>query len=638
MNSDLQNYISNDANKMKIYNLLFTNFGQINNNWIRIKSEIKPKLFYDILFEILHIDYMYKLKNNIFINKYSLLQNFKYFFTQSTNKVFDEFEIQNASNTQTPRSIHYEDDSISYVSYSSDEEERETKNTTNDDTILEIKRYIFEKNNISNVEKYENVEIKISDLEEYIYFKKSPNLLYNIKYYDDKDKKIIKNKKTEVDGFYWEYFIWRKKDDENLKSAPKTLEITKDNFYNYKIFKNSLHGWSRIQLKSFLNTVILPSFLKQANLKINVSHKIYSQHINSILHESSIKIGNIIHLFISGKKLNNHILEIIDDIINKSKEDTPILKIFKELSKNNYDELVKEGFEDYKNIYKLIVYLKYNKRIMNIYLSKKIEKIKKKFSRKRFKWQLMCSELGKTTNIQTLKELALLENVENASMMSKREICKAFSEKLQKMIDDKNNAINNNKCTNDMSFLSGENIKDIQSEFFIEYEHNDKIYCDDVRLMKKQIDENKGMHPSFRQKLNENSIKKINDMYNNLLNTTINMEDKYNVEEELSPESYLQTQMTNLVLKTRDNGYINNQQFLINADQTKFNEFVSKLKFNQLLTDNDTSYIYNFNNLILQKTKLTELLSLKIDNDPLKQGNISEIATNLVILYNELFQ
>lgn len=604
MNSDLQKYILNDEHKFRIYNslynhdkfriynLLYTNFGEIANNWEKIKSEIGIQLFYDILFEILHIDYMYKLKNNIFIHKYSILQNFRTYY--------DKMIIsENSSNL-----------------------------------ITELKKYLFDKHNIENVEKYDKIQLTLNDFKEYVYFKKSPNLLYKIKYQEN-NKKIKIQKGSEVNGFYWEYFIWRKKDDENLKTAPQSLEITKDNFYNYKIFKTSLHGWNKLQLNTFLYTVIIPEFLKQANLKINTQHKLYQDIFKHFLPKSNVEIGILIEKYISGKKLNNHILEIIDETINSAPENSSLAKIFKLLDKKEYNELVKE--DEYINVYKLITHLKYNKRIMNMYLSKKIEKIRKKFIKKRFKWQLMCAELTKTTNIQTLRELALLENIENASMMTKREICKAFGEKLQKIIDDKNNAINNNKCINDSSFLSGENIQDIQAEFFIEYEHNNKIYCDDIRLMKKQIDENNQMHPSFREKLSDTAIKKINDMYDKLLKTTINMEDRYIITEELSPESYLQSQTTNLVLKTRDNGYINNQELFIKSDEKLFDKFIDKLLINKLLSDKEIEYIKNFNTLLTKKTKLVELLSLKIDNDPLKQGNISEIATNFVILYNEIF-
>ena len=154
--------------------------------------------------------------------------------------------------------------------------------------------------------------------------------------------------------------------------------------------------------------------------------------------------------------------------------------------------------------------------------------------------------------------------------------------------------------------------------------------------MKKQIDSNDAMHPGFREKLSQNSINKINNVYNKLLKTTNTMDDFIQETEQITPEINMKRKLTTLISKTAGNGYINDQQLFVNADQNLFNKFLDNLQ-NNVLSENEKIHINNLTSLIDKKTHLINLLILKIDNDPYKQGAISEIATNLVISYNEIF-
>jgi len=591
----LKEYISDDTDdlvKFQIFSLLFTAFGKDFANWQTLKNKITITKLYDIIFEMLNIDYIYKLTNNIYSEAHVIPPNFTKFISKNTSP--------------------------------------------NDD----IKLYFFDKLKIENKEKYKNITVKNQDIEEYVYFKNCPNLLHKIKSLEISPSPV----KKEMEDFYWEYFIWRKKNDPILESAPNTLTINSENFTKYKIFLKSNHGWSRKQLETYLLTVMIPEFLKQSNLIINTNHKVYTECIHFPF--SNFKFASIINSYISGKRLNEDVLKIInktfdDPILKDKNKKIQLHQIYNKLEKTNYKKLIENDI--YKRFYSIIVCLKYKQLLTRFYLEEKIEKIKIKYSKTnyRFKWQKMCAELTDTTHIQTLRELALIENIENASMMTKREICKAFAEKLEKLIEEKQKAIDNKECTNEISFLTGEDVKDIPTEFFLMYSHNNKIYCDDIRAMKTQIDTNKGMHPGFRQPLENTTIVNINKKYDNLLKSTISMLDIDDIEQDksaLSPESLLQSQMTNLVLKTNENGYINNQQLFINSNQEQYDEFLEKLKTNYLLNEKEIIYVKNFKTLVSQKIKLVELLALKIDNDPNKEGNLSEIATNLVNTYNEIFK
>jgi hypothetical protein len=343
-------------------------------------------------------------------------------------------------------------------------------------------------------------------------------------------------------------------------------------------------------------------------------------------------MSNIIKEYFENKQLDNTILEPINEILNES-SDTKRRKLIRRF----YIEI--DDFDSYKPLYKIILCLKLKQKEMREKLEKRIDIIKKhllnkKYKNIRFKWQIMCKVLAKTTDLETLKELAIIEEIPNSSLMTKRQLCKAFSEKLQNIIDQSKDIEN---CINKESMLSGENITEIQPEFFIKYEHRNKTYCDDVRLMKKQIDENDGKHPLLREKLNDNTINSINTVFNRLQRTTFTMDDFDEQHIELTPESNLQSQMTNLVLKTRDNGYINDQQLFIECNHKQFKKFINNLLSEYLLTKNDIKAILQFNSLVTQKTKLVQILYLKIQEDPNRSGNISEFANNLVNVYNNTF-
>jgi len=635
----LKNYVSNGL-KLEIYNLLFKTNGNIEfiiNKWKEIyNKEIDKNVFYDTLFEILHLKYIEDLKNGIYETNYKYIYyknilsalpiNFLIVylspklenFAEESNEVITPIEFitpLQSPEMQEFRQFNLVEENIPLTIINS------SKMSLNE----EIKSYIFKKLDMSedNLD-VKNYNLKLSDVEEYVYFKTCPDILFNIKSEYESD--------TEIENFFWDYFIWRRNGDPILQSPSIDEIITKDNFSKYKILRN--HGWTKLQLNTFFMKVILPKFLQDSNININLNHSIYFKCIVSYLPSIKQKTGMIIKNFLDDKNLNTDILKIINNNIKNVSKETRYNKLF-DIFK---DETIEFTDDIYMPIYKMLLCIKYNQKIIRLYLADKIEKIRKKFIKTkgyRFKWQLMCKELVKTTNIETLRELALIENIENGSMMTKRELCKAFSQKLEKIIEDANNK--KELCTNQVSYLSGDDISEIPSEFLLTYEHKNKTYCEDIRDMKTQIDTNKGMHPAFREKLDISEIDKINKKYTDLLKTTVSMEDFNQKVIELSPKSYLQSQTTNLILKTRDNGYIKNQDLYINSNENDFKKFLENLETNYLLTNKEKKYILKFNSLLNQKTKLVELLSLKIDNDSNKIDNISEVATSLVNTYNETF-
>jgi hypothetical protein len=634
----LYKHDENDEYKTEIYNLLFTNYGKNIINWIRVKTEKDHVLFYDILFDLLHDYYNYRLNKGIYTNDYigidgktflkSLPINFIFFYQ---NLFTNDSTIRRStalSNLSSITEEHTDSESV----YDSDENQENIifQDTTEILPKDELKKYLFQKLNITDYEKYVRIKLTLKDIEEYVYFKSMPDILYKIKFYDQNQKKSLK---LEINDFYWDYFIWRKKGDPILQTPSLTEKITANNYYKYRVLLN--HGWKNEQLITFFKNVMIPEFLKQSNLNININHPIYAECLRNILSNSKYLNANIISQFINGKKLNSETLKIIDMVILKKDKKTTVFKIYSSLEKISYYQQLTMN-DIYRTIYKMIICLKYNQKMIRLYLSEKIQRIKLKYAKNaklRFKWQLMCKELTKKVDINTLRELALLENINNATMMTKRELCKAFSEKLEDMIKNAKEI----KCTNDVSYLTGENITSISPEFLISYQHKNKVYCDDIRALKTQIDTNDNMHPAFREKLTNETIDKINNKYIKLLKTTTTLDDFDEQKIDLSPLSLLQSQMTNLILKTHGSGYIKTQDLFINSDEELFNKFMESLFKNYLLSQNEKSYIKKFKNLIDKKAKLVELIILKIDNDPNKSGDISEIANNFINIYNDVF-
>ena len=143
-NLELKEYIGNDKKKQTIYNLLYTNLGEDLSNWNSLKSENTYE-FYDILFDILHISYIYNLKNNAhkhnkvklsgFLIVTFLPKNFIYFFNQYDPKkqgsilrsptmynlqAYDEFDIEESELHQPRRITYTEEGDVSTVSFSTD--------------------------------------------------------------------------------------------------------------------------------------------------------------------------------------------------------------------------------------------------------------------------------------------------------------------------------------------------------------------------------------------------------------------------------------------------------------------------------------------------------------------------------------
>lgn len=430
-----------------------------------------------------------------------------------------------------------------------------------------LSTYICEKIGIENSE-FNKTDLKCDDVDndliishllEYIYFDQSPSIINQLFFKGNKDKLTINN-----DNFYYDYFIWRRKDDPNIIKAPAELEITKDNFKKFSVSHST--GWSIKQLKTYFITQILPIILQTSGLNINVNLKGYKK----IIYKFGWKriLGYIINMHLNNKlDIDNSIIEKIDRelkrLLKDEKIDINYIGVGTVRPYKNRDII---GFHNraMDEIYDLITLLKIEREKRKNIIQARLEKIKKYVIKKdlpekyKYKWQRMCAKLT-TFDIEELRELAAIEGVKNFNMKSKRELCKELYEILDDIVEkqrlnkirftkedpnDPKNIHNNltekeradkiqnpelyqDKCHNDESVFTLDNISNIKPEFLFTYEHNNKLWCEDIRyLYRHVITEGKNTHPFDRTKLSNKIIKNIKNIYEHLRETMSTLEDE----------------------------------------------------------------------------------------------------------------
>ena len=154
-------------------------------------------------------------------------------------------------------------------------------------------------------------------------------------------------------------------------------------------------------------------------------------------------------------------------------------------------------------------------------------------------------------------------------MNSKRELCKELYEILDEIVEkqrqnkirftkedpnDRKNIHNNltekerldkiehpelykDKCHNDESVFTLDSISNVKPEFLFTYEHNNKLWCEDIRyLYRHVITEGKHTHPFDRTKLSNKIVRNIKDVYEHLQKTMTTLEDVEDVEDEEDEE------------------------------------------------------------------------------------------------------
>lgn len=535
------------------------------------------------------------------------------------------------------------------------------------DDIEELSRelieYICKKSGILNTEynKEKNktckdLRIFYIDILEYLYLDNLPSIIQ-----DDLIREKVKTITINNDVYYNNnnYFIWRKKDDPYIVKPPSNFQITKENFNKYSIRRGV--GWSMKQIQTFFFTTIIPYIIKEANLKININLPAYQ----TVLKKYNLKylMGGFINEYFKNNNkldLNKVFLKKIYQTIERNQKSLILLELAK-ISKTNV----------YHHIYKLIIDLKSIQIKVRSSLKSKIEKIKQRVEEKKlpkkytYHWQRMCAKLT-SLDIEELRELAEIEGIPYYNMKSKRELCQEFSEKLDEMIvqqrrmkirytkedpNDPNNIHNNltneekqhiqrypelysKKCHNDDSVLSSDNVSDIKQEFLFTYEHNGKIWCDDIRALYEYVVE-RGVeqHPFDRTPLSEKLIDLIRNTYEKLEKTMITLEDSEEVPQ-LSKSSILTSKATSLISLLY---HPNSVSLFLESSSRNFNEFLMYLEDEDILSQREISNILNIKDLVDKKIALVDLLTLKIKNDRNLIDGISSMGVNITNVYNSVF-
>jgi hypothetical protein len=301
---------------------------------------------------------------------------------------------------------------------------------------------------------------------------------------------------------------------------------------------------------------------------------------------------------------------------------------------------------------------------------------KKQSTEFKYKWQQMCAKLTKW-DIEQLRELAVIENIPNYQIKSKRELCKEFEEILQRKIDDhrrqmiryipdpekpsdakdtqlnelferhiQNNLTPNEqrhkqrypqqysqKCQNNDSLL-GDSLTDIKPEFFFTYKHNNKIFCDDIRILYDQVIKRQEINnPYDRTPLSQEVIKSIEKTYNKLKDTMLSLKDEEN-EQPVPLQSILTSKTTDLLALFFHHAPMEN---FIYSDEIAFTDFVMYLKIDSILSEREAQYIMDLPDLQSQKIGLVDLLTMKIRNDENVIDGFSSMASSITDIYNNVF-
>lgn len=404
----------------------------------------------------------------------------------------------------------------------------------------------------------------ITHLLEFIYFDQSPSIINQLFLKGTKSELTINN-----ENFYYDYFIWRRTDDPNIVKAPRELDVTKENFKKYSVSHGV--GWSIKQLRTYFATTILPIILERSGLNINVNLKGYKRIIDKFGWKRIL--GYIINIYINNKlDIDNNIIQEIDKELKRLLQDTTIginyIGVGTVRPYKNRD-IIGIHNRAMDEIYDLITLLKIEREKRKIIIQERLEKIKKYVERRhlpekyKYKWQRMCAKLT-TFDIEELRELAAIEGIKNFNMKSKRELCKELYEILDEIVEkqrqnkirftkedpnDRKNIHNNltekerldkiehpelykDKCHNDESVFTLDSISNVEPEFLFTYEHNNKLWCEDIRyLYRHVITEGKHTHPFDRTKLSNKIVRNIKNVYEHLQKTMTTLEDVEDEEE-----------------------------------------------------------------------------------------------------------
>lgn len=470
-----------------------------------------------------------------------------------------------------------------------------------------------------SVNSWETRNLLDSYVHEYAYNNTIPSLIGD----PDEEEEIDINGTT----YQYRYFLWVKEDDPNLQQANSREVITTTNFNTHlrSIFEG---GWSLSQMLTFTIVNILPPIIRAAGLDINLRHRTYRNCIKYTLTNRN-DLGRCIKHFINR---NGDIS--IGNMNWASVATTPVHGLLRTTPYTDLNDFFKEPYYLLLNLVKCLTR---SQQMVRHTLHHRFRRIAERQAtagpQKRFKWMNICEVLS-TFSRDDLLEFAHIEQVLYPAIMTKRELCAELSKKFSERINKANEI--KPKCFNQDSAITLEPVSDIPAEFFYAYTHNNKIYCDDIRQLvthfRTELSQRRApRHPLDRTPLSEKLVHLIFSEYEYLHSVTNNMESE--PEEELPPQSVLSSKastFSNLLLHHAP------IQGFIDANESLTNRFISELREEMILRNNEITHINASRDLMDKKNRLLDILTLRINSDPRVDG-VSQLAVNITSAYNTIF-
>lgn len=393
-------------------------------------------------------------------------------------------------------------------------------------------------------------------------------------------------KDIDREEFIFKYFLWIKKDE-----LPESLEISKENFDKHIYKRFIFFEWSSEQLVSYVKVNILESIIEYYDIKLNK--------------ESVLRI--LVKYFAPLHLIEDYIKSGMNLVINNIEHEMEDLEI-------NFLSLVEKEQER-----------------INDSIDNKLRNIVSRGSKDRFKWQSLCkpSSFNVLKN-EELSQLAFDEKIPFAETMTKRELCGEFAKRFENVIKGKEKV--EEKCINTTSILLTD-IKDIPSEFFYSYTHNNKVYCDDIRELREHFKLNGNKNPIDRTVISQRIVDNVNKQYAYLKNATLSLADFDGLPTPKLNTNILTQRATDF---TSLLNYPNSTQLYINCTSEKYDEFTNELKSENILSNNEIRGM-SVLNLDQRKVMLVDILIIKIRNDVEIANGISSIAINTSNVYNKVF-
>jgi hypothetical protein len=430
--------------------------------------------------------------------------------------------------------------------------------------------------------------------------------------------------------YKYEYFMWRKEGDTDAERLSDDINLTWDIIDTHR--QNSVQKWNKRQVTTYINTNVIPEFLDILDIHVN-----YDRYQWIVWDQSAYMLTMIMNLYLYKQDI------LFDEtFIEKLRETKPSKQKYFRFNTRAYmsSRFDMRYMKALETMVVIIQNIKYIAELMGKDLWRKLKDLAKEQSdTRRFKWQKLCSPSGLGDKLSTdeLRELAALERVPFFAFMTKRELCAELSKRFQNVIEGKPKV--ESKCINTTSIMMTD-IKDIPPEFFYAYQHNNKIYCDDIRDLYKHFKIQGARHPVDRTPVSQNIVTNVMEMYKTLEYTTRSMEDFFTEPEPImSQSSLLSAKVAELAAHLN---YPNSLENFKKAELSKVTEFVDALIRESLMTSNERSQLSILRDPVTYKMTLIQMLISKIQNDPAvitltDNSTLSTVAINVSNVYNEFF-